>query len=284
MIDPTLAPRSPAVSRRSFLRLAGAAAGLAAGTSAGLVAAPALRRPATAGPPAADDLHRLTLRLPAATSNGARVPVTVEAAHPMDPGHHVTTVTVVNPRDPVPLKGVFHFTPANGRAYVAFQARLDEGPSTVVATAECGRHGRFTAGAPVTIAAGAGGCAGGPPAAGAGGDEIRPPVIRIPRLVADGRITAGDIIDVQVKTKHPNRTGLALRDGAFVQDAEPFHLRELDVFHDDERVSHFALGAALSDNPLITFKLRVRREATLRVTLTNTRGQVFEATHRLRLG
>ena len=272
MIDDP-APR--VVSRRSVLALAASAAGLAVD--------PAMRRALGAGSPAHERLHRPLLELPSATSNGAKVPIRVDVPHPMDPDHHVTSLQVVNPRDPVPLKGVFHFTPSNGRAYVAFQVRLDEGPSTVTASADCGRHGRFSATAPVTVAAGGGGCAGGAPVAVRIADEIRPPVIRIPQLVAEGQIAAGEIIDVQVKIKHPNRTGLVARDGVFVQDSEPFHLTEMDVFYGAERVSHFVLSAALSDNPLITFKLRARPGATVRVRLTDTRGQRFEATHVIRV-
>jgi desulfoferrodoxin (superoxide reductase-like protein) len=269
-------PWSLAVSRRGFLGLAAAAAGL--------LAEPGMRRARGEPPPTLERLHRPLLRLPAFTSNGARVPVTVEVAHPMEADDHVTALQVVNARDPVPVKGTFHFTPTNGRVYVAFQARFDEGPSAVMATAECRRHGRFTTTAPIAIAEGGGGCAGGaPPAARIGADEIRPPVIRIPQLIAEGLIRPGDIIDVQVKTRHPNRTGLVVRDGKFVQDSEPFHLNEMEVFYGGEQVSRFALSAALSDNPLITFKLLARREATVRVTLTNTRGQRFEATHPLRL-
>jgi sulfur-oxidizing protein SoxY len=234
-------------------------------------------------PPVLEALHRPRLRLPAATSNGARVPMTVELSHPMEPDHHITMVEVVNVRDPVPVKGVFHFTPANGHAYVAFQARVDEGPSAVTAIAHCGRHGRFTTTAPVTIAEGGGGCVAGPPALlHPGVDEIQGPIIRIPQLVADGEIRGGEIIDVQVKIRHPNRTGLALRDGRFVQDAEPFHLTEMDVVYDGERVSRFVLTAALSDSPMITCKLLARRRADVRVTLTNTRGQRFTATHPVR--
>jgi Sulphur oxidation protein SoxZ len=178
---------------------------------------------------------------------------------------------------------VFHFTPANGHAYVAFQARVDEGPSAVTTIAHCGRHGRFTTTAPVTIAEGGGGCVAGPPALlHPGVDEIQGPIIRIPQLVADGEIRGGEIIDVQVKIRHPNRTGLALRDGRFVQDAEPFHLTEMDVVYDGERVSRFVLTAALSDSPMITCKLLARRRADVRVTLTNTRGQRFTATHPIR--
>jgi predicted secreted protein len=249
--------------------------------AAGLLLGPRTRRAASGQPPTLDRLHCPELRVPGATSNGGRVPVVVDVPLPMDPDHHVAALEVINPRDPVPVKGTFHFTPASGRAYVAFQARFDEGPSTAMAVAECQRHGRFTTTAPVTIAPGAGGCAGGAPAR-VGADEIRAPVIRIPRLVGEGRIPAGAIIDVQLKTKHPNRTGLVVRDGAFVRESEPFHLDAVDVFYGGQRVSRFVLTAALSDNPLITFTLRVRDEGTIRVALTNTRGQRFEATHDIR--
>jgi Sulphur oxidation protein SoxZ len=47
-------------------------------------------------------------------------------------------------------------------------------------------------------------------------------------------------------------------------------------------VSRFELTAALSDNPLIAFLLRVRQEGEVRVTLTNTRGRRFEASHPIR--
>jgi predicted secreted protein len=262
------APPSPALSRRRFLRLAGAAAGL-------LAAPPAC--------PAAGDteaFHRPRLRLPATTTNGARVPVVVEATYPIDGSHGETVLEVVNPRDPVAAKGVFHFTPANGRAYVAFQARFDEGPSAVVAGAWCRRHGTFTMSVPLVIAPGAGGCAGGTPAAV--DDEIRDPVIRIPKLVAEGTLQAGQLVQVQVKTRHPNRTGLVHRDGRWVAESEPFHLSTLVVVYGDEPVSRFGLTAALSDNPLITFLLHLRQEGVVRVTLTNTRGRRFEASHPIR--
>ena len=259
-------------SRRGML-------GLAAVVAARLGAAPWAR--SANAEPASTDAHRPVLRVPASTANGARVPIVVDVPHPMEPDHHIAVLEVVNPRDPVPVKGTFRFSPANGRAWIAFQARLDDGPSAVVARADCGRHGRSIGTATVTVEPGAGGCAGGPPTALAA-DEIHPPVIRIPQLVADGAIAAGTLIDVQVKTKHPNRTGLSLQDGHWVQTAMPFHLAEMDVFYGGERVSRFVLGAALSDNALITFKLRAARQAPVRVTLANTKGERFEATHDIR--
>lgn len=271
----------PAVSRRAFLALGAAAAGA--------LAVP--RRPrAGTRVVSPDDLDRLSpferlhapvLRLPAVTTNGHAVPIVVEMTHPMEADHHITRVHVVNPRDPVPSKGVVHFTPASGQAYLAFQARIDHGVSEVLATAECNRHGPWTSTRTVTIPDGAGGCAASAPtAAGA----IRPPVVRIPRLARREPIRRGEIIDVQVTMGHPNRTGLAVRgDGRWVQVSEPFHLTELEVFHGSERVSWFAPTSALSDNPFITVRLRVRGPDPIRVVLANTRGERFEAAHDLPL-
>jgi hypothetical protein len=58
----------------------------------------------------------------------------------------------------------------------------------------------------------------------------------------------------------------------------------MDVVYGDEPVSRFLLTAALSDNPMITFKLRAVRQAPVRVTLVNTRGERFEAMHAIRFG
>jgi hypothetical protein len=215
--------------------------------------------------------------------NGSKVPVVVEMAHPMGADHHVSSVRVVNASDPISGKGTFHFTPANGRVYLAFQVRMHDGPSEVSATAECSRLGRFTATSPVEIAYGTGGCAGGAPAE-PGGGEPAGPLIRIPELVERGRVARGEIVHVQVKMKHPSRTGLVFRRGAFVQESEPLHLDEMEVRHAGERVCRFQLTSALSDDPVITFTLLARRDGPLTVSFTNCLGRTFEATHHLRLG
>jgi sulfur-oxidizing protein SoxY len=235
-----------------------------------------------AGASPARERADLAVRLPVVTTNGAKVPITVELGHPMEPDHHITSITVVNDRDPVPSKGVFSFSAANGQAYIAFQARLDQGVSEVAATAECSRHGRWSGTGSVNVPAGGGGCSdSAPPAGRAAGPDILPPRLRIPQLIKHGRLRADEIVDVQLSMRHPSRTGLAVRDGRFVQESEPFHLQAMEVFVGADRVSRFALTSALSEDPLITFRLRVRPEATLRVVLANTRGQRFEATHSL---
>jgi hypothetical protein len=100
--------------------------------------------------------------------------------------------------------------------------------------------------------------------------------------VRDGHIHRDDIVHAQVKIRHPNRTGLAFHEGRFVRESAAFHIRELEVWYAGERVSRFALTAALSDDPFITFALRAGREGPLEVRLANSRGQRFRAVHEIR--
>jgi sulfur-oxidizing protein SoxZ len=95
--------------------------------------------------------------------------------------------------------------------------------------------------------------------------------------VRRGPIRPDAVIDVQVKIRHPNRTGLVRRDGRFVFEGEAFHITDMTAFYDDDRVSLYAMTPALSDDPFITFRLRARRGGLLRVVLRNSRGQRFEA-------
>jgi predicted secreted protein len=271
------APRPATITRRRFLAVASAAVG-------GL-AAPGWARAAGDGGARPSPRDALRLRVPRVTRNGAKVPIVVELDQPMTPAHHVRVIRVTNDSDPISAKGTFHFTPANGRVYLAYQARMHEGSSEVVATAECTVHGTVSARGAIEIPSGSGGCvAGGGDALGrTPGDDLHAPVIRIPALLERSALRRGEFFHVQVKLRHPNRTGLVFRDGRFTQESEPLHLDALEVFYDDEPVSRFALSSAISDDPLFTFGLVARGAGRIQVVVTNSRGQRFDAEHALRV-
>ncbi len=277
MNDATI-PETQKLSRRSFLTLTCAAVGLLAdgrireAQGGGLHDTPL------------DVNHSPVLELPHVTMNGAKVPIVVKMSHPMEPEHYIKSVHVVNKGDPVPSKGVFHFSPANGKIYLAFQARMHDGFAKVSLTAECSRHGQLSSTRSIYIPEGNGGCCNAAPLPpDHRSAEIAPPTIRIPELVKRGRIERDEIIHVQLKIKHPNRTGLVLRNGKFFPEFEPFYLASLVVFYETERVSWFEMTSALSDDPFITFPLMVRTDGLLRVILTNNRGQQFEAKREVRV-
>jgi desulfoferrodoxin (superoxide reductase-like protein) len=224
------------------------------------------------------EAHTPKLIMPAMTRNGAHVPVAVKMNHPMEPGHHIRRIQFLNESDPIPSKGVFYPTPANGELYFAFQARMHSGTSTVLAIAECNLHGSWTGRRQITIPEGQGGCA----TAGEAKElevkeEILPPMIRIPELVRRGRLSKGETAEVQVKFKHPSKTGLAYENKKFVQVEKPLYITSMQVFYGDRLVSRYEMTAGLSDSPFLKFKLKFVEEKPLRILFTNSDGRQFKA-------
>ena len=263
----------PEISRRNFCKVGSwlVLAGIFTGLKNWLLFA---FEPAAAGA----ELHTPKLILPATTRNGTHVPVVVKMNHPLEPNHYIQRIQFLNESDPIPSKGVFYPTSANGEIHFAFQARMHSGTSTVLAIAECNLHGRWTARHRITIPDGQGGCAtaeGEKPEAAQ--EQIAPPVIRIPELVRRGRLVKGEIAEVQVKFKHPSRTGLAYEDKKFVQVEEPFYVTSMQAFYGDRLASRYEMTPGLSDNPFLKFKLKFIEESPIRVVFTNSMGRQFSA-------
>lgn len=210
--------------------------------------------------------HLPRITAPHVAPTGSVVPVVVSLDHPMEEGHFIGAIEILNYDDPIVSKGRFHLTPANGEAYLSTQVRMSEGRSSVAVVAGCGQHGEWRTSQPITVLSE--GCA------TAGGEreitEIGRPILRFPEAMARGQVAK-----VQVKFRHPSRTGLEKRDGAFRQVAPAFYLKTMEVFYADERVSLYEMTPALSDTPFITFKLRITREAPLRVVFTNSEDQRY---------
>ena len=224
------------------------------------------------------DLHMPKLILPAVTRNGTHVPVVVKMNHPMEQGHYIRRVQFLNESDPIPSKGILHPTPANGEIYFAFQARMHSGTSKVLAVAECNLHGTWTAGHRITIPDGQGGCATAEDTKQAAAkEEILTPVIRIPELVRRGRLAKGETSEVQVKFKHPSKTGLTYESKKFVQVEEPFYVTSMQVFYGERLVSRYEMTPGLSDNPFLKFKLKFTEEKPIRIVFTNSMGRQFSA-------
>jgi len=213
-----------------------------------------------------DRQHEPLLDVPILAEDGSAVPIRVSVPHPMEPDHHIRSLEIVLPTDPVPYKGRFVFTPANGQAWVAFQMRSGIG-GVVKAIAECTRHGRFEATRELRVVEG--GCTTAPDRIIR--ERLGNPMLRLPRS-----IKAGEVVEVRTKVDHSSYTGLALKNGRFVREIPEFYVKQMLVYVDDERVSEFQMTSAVSPNPLIRFPLRAARSSTLRVVFVNSEGQQWE--------
>jgi predicted secreted protein len=224
---------------------------------------------------AAQDLkgaHQVKLDLPILAEDPTTVPVLVSVDHPMEPDHFIRSVEITLETDPVPHKGTFLFSPANGRARVAFQMRSGVG-GLVKATAECSKHGRFVGTKEVRVVEG--GCTTAPDKLAKG--RLGNPMLRLPRS-----ITVGDVIEVRTKVDHNSDTGLTFKDGKFVRERPEFFVKELRLYFAGDLISEFRLTSAVSPNPLIRFPLKVTRSGALRVVFVNSEGQQWETTQFIR--
>lgn len=219
-----------------------------------------------------DPTHRPEIDLPVLADDPVAVPLQISVDHPMDPDHFIRSLAVSLETDPVPYKGTFFFTPANGRPWVTFQFRSGIG-GVVKVVGECTRHGRFTGNRAVRVVEG--GCTTAPDRTAR--ERLGNPMIRLPGLVR-----AGEVVEVRTKLDHSSYTGLALKNGKFVREMPEFYVKQMVVFLDDQKVSEFQMTSAVSPNPVIRFPLQVRGEGTLRVVFTNNQGQRWEAVQPLR--
>lgn len=244
------------VPRRTFL-----VAGLAS-----------LLTPVRAPAQTAEDEHRPAIEAPTLSEDPGAVPLQISVNHPMEPDHFIRSIDVRLDKDPVPYKGKVLFTPANGRAAVAFQMRSGTGGLLRV-TVECSKHGRSVGTKEIRVAEG--GCAGPVEAAR---DRLGNPRLYVPESVKHG-----EIIQVRAKVDHNSYTGLILKDGKYLREAPEFYVKQMLVYFDNQLVSEFQMTSAVSANPLIRFPLKASRSGTLRVVFVNSEGQRWETSKPLRV-
>ncbi|MDZ7747784.1 MAG: thiosulfate oxidation carrier protein SoxY [Halofilum sp. (in: g-proteobacteria)] len=100
---------------------------------------------------------RVDLTLPEIAENGSMVPLEVEVESPMTESDHVKAVHVFAEGNPSPEVAIFHFTPANGRAWASTRIRLAK-TQDIVAVAEMSDGSMYTARQEVRVTIG--GCGG----------------------------------------------------------------------------------------------------------------------------
>ncbi len=190
----------------------------------------------------------------------------------MESGHFIEAVEIVLETDPVPHKGTYRFTPANGRARVSFPMRSGVG-GLLTAIVTCSRYGRFVEKRELRVAGD--GCASHP-------DVVAKQQPENPRLRVVGSIRVGQIVDVLAKMDHDSDTGLRLKDGRYVRVRREFFVREMPAYLGRHRISEFRFTSALSPNPIIRFPLKVAGADTLRVVFVNSEGQQWQASELIR--
>jgi sulfur-oxidizing protein SoxZ len=93
------------------------------------------------------------------------------------------------------------------------------------------------------------------------------------RIRVPDRVRQGELIVVNAIISHPMHTGF-FRDA----DGKPipaYFIKDVVVTYGDQEVARFMWTSGVSRDPIVSFTLRADREATLRMTWTDNRGDTF---------
>jgi sulfur-oxidizing protein SoxY len=223
-----------------------------------------------------DDL--ITLEAPARAENAAIVPVSIKSAIPQTENHYIKTIWLFIDKNPGPLVGKFHFTPASGRAHLGLRVRVDTySPVRAIAETNDGQlhmSRRFVKAS--------GGCSA-PAASNADAAQAQLGRMKfsLNRETDDsGEVENGRPTLAQLMIRHPNRSGLQM-DQVTRQYAPAEFVTHVKVSFEGKEILDAETSFAVSENPSFRFYLAPQYDGELTAEVTDTAGRQFTETYRV---
>ncbi len=205
----------------------------------------------------------LEIKAPYRAEDATVVPVSVHTKIPQTEERYIKKIHMFVDKNPVPLIGVFEFTPRSGKADLAMRIRVDS-QSFVRAIAEMNTGELYMA---KSFVRATGACSAPPPPsiddsfANMGRMKLRTfgdPVMNEPNLV-------------QLKIQHPNITGMQpMRIGSRVLPP-PHFIKEIAVEFDGQPVLKASLTFSVSMDPSFRFFFRPQEQGTLHISAKDTK-------------
>ena len=205
----------------------------------------------------------LEIRVPYAAEDATLAPVTIHTKIPQADELYIQRIHVFIDKNPVPLVGIFDFTPASGKADLAMRVRIND-HTFVRAIAEL-NSGELYMVKSFTRARGA--CSAPPPKSI--GDSIANMGQMNMRLIGDVEYSKPNLM--QLRIKHPNITGLQpMRIGSHVHPPAHF-VNTLNVDYNGTLVMKAILTFAISMDPSLRFFFVPDNEGVLTIQATDTK-------------
>ncbi len=205
----------------------------------------------------------LEIRVPYAAEDATLAPVTIHTKIPQIDELYIQRIHVFIDKNPVPLVGIFDFTPASGKADLAMRVRIND-HTFVRAIAEL-NTGELYMVKSFTRARGA--CSAPPPKSI--GDSIANMGQMKMRLIGDVEYEKPNLM--QLRIKHPNITGLQpMKIGSHVHPPAHF-VNTLNVSYDGDLVMKAVMTFALSMDPSLRFFFVPENEGVLTIEATDTK-------------
>lgn len=208
------------------------------------------------------DQNIIELKAPFRAEDATVVPVSIQTRIPQQPDRYIKRIHVYIDKNPLPLVGIFEFTPASGRADLAMRVRVDDF-SWVRAIAELNTGELYLA---KSFVRATGACSAPPPKSI---DESIASMGAM-KLRTVGELAFNEPNLVQLMIKHPNITGLQpMSIGSRVRPPAHF-LRELSVHYNGVAIMNASLTFGISMDPSFRFYFQPSGAGTITVDATDT--------------
>lgn len=204
---------------------------------------------------------------PKRAESGAQVPLSFSIQQPMTADHYFKNVYVLVGVNPVPLVGIFHFSPSSGRAEISTRIRLER-DSYIHVVAETNDGKLYMNAVPVRAAGGCGGTVEG------NEKQIRAEAGKM-KLSVNGPIQMGEINQGKLMIRHPMYTGLQ-RDLVSQGFRPAFFANKAIIKFQGKTVLDADLAIGMSEDPLIQFNFIAETPGELDVEVHDNEGGVFK--------
>lgn len=221
-----------------------------------------------------DDL--ITLEAPQRAENAAIVPVSIKAGIPQTDERYIRTIWLFVDKNPGPLVGKFHFTPASGRADLGLRLRVDTySPVRAIAETNDGQlhmSRRFVKAS--------GGCSA---PASSDADAARNELGKMKFLVHnEGGDENASAVErprlAQLMIRHPNRSGLQMDQVTRHYTPAEF-VKQVKVSFEGKEIFQAETSFAVSENPSFRFYFAPQHEGELTAEVVDTEGRQFSETY-----
>ncbi len=210
------------------------------------------------------------IKAPYRSEDPAIVPVSIHSKIPQTTDRYIKKLHVYLDKNPLPLVGVFEFTPGSGKADLAMRIRVDSNTYFRVVT-EMNNGDLLMS---KTFIRSLGGCS---EPLGASVDESLKRMGKMKMNIL-GEPVLGAPNLMQLKISHPNITGLGASQRTGVKPP-PFFLKELKITYDGKMVMQANLTFAISQDPGFRFFFVPEKEADMIVEAVDTKNNEFKSIH-----
>ena len=221
-----------------------------------------------------EDKTVIELVTPYRSEDAALTPVSITAKIPQTPERYIETIHVFVDKNPQPLVGVFHLTPAVGKADLAMRIRINEYTYVrAVAVLNNGEH-HMTA----NFVKASGGCSA-PPAA-----DLKAAMERLGQMKfrTVGDVVAGEPAAGQFMVSHPNITGFQI--DQVTRSIIPQHyVKTIAISQNGKPLMTAEVGFSLSADPSLRFFFKPEKAGTIKAEVVDSKGLQWSETFELAL-